>query len=127
MLDKVINIFNASGKISIKLLVLGFEKYNPQLNNYYTALYSITYELLNNIVKHSGAKNALFQITEHDNAFTLVAEDNGTGIAIEEVKSLQSLGMGGIYSKIAYFNGSIALDKNEPQGLIVTIEIPILK
>ena len=127
VLDKVINIFNASGKISIKLLVLGFEKYNPQLNNYYTALYSITYELLNNIVKHSGAKNALFQITEHDNAFTLVAEDNGTGIAIEEVKSLQSLGMGGIYSKIAYFNGSIALDKNEPQGLIVTIEIPILK
>ncbi len=127
VLDKVINIFNASGKISIKLLVIGFEKYNPQLNNYYTALYSITYELLNNIVKHSGAKNALFQITEHDNAFTLVAEDNGTGIADEEVKKAQSLGMGGIYSKIDYFKGSIALDKNEPQGLIVTIEIPILK
>ena len=48
-------------------------------------------------------------------------------VDIEEVKSLQSLGMGGIYSKIDYFNGSIALDKNEPQGLIVTIEIPILK
>ncbi len=125
VLDKVINIFNASGKISVKLLVLGFEKYDPQLNNYYTGLYSITYELLNNIVKHSGAKNALLQITEHEDAFTLVAEDNGLGVADEEMRKAQSLGMSGIYSKIDYFNGSIALDKNEPQGLIVTIEIPI--
>ncbi|MEO5948315.1 MAG: 7TM diverse intracellular signaling domain-containing protein [Chitinophagaceae bacterium] len=127
VLEKVIDIFNASGKINIKLLVLGFEKYNPHYNNYYTVLYSITYELLNNIVKHSGAKNALLQVTEHDNAFTLMAEDNGMGIADEEMKKAQSLGMSGIYSKIDYFSGSIALDKNVPQGLIVTIEIPILK
>lgn len=125
VLDKVINIFNASGKISVKLLVLGFEKYDPEKNNYYTALYSITYELLNNIVKHSGAKNALLQITEHENAFTLIAEDNGLGMIDKEIKKASNLGMSGIYSKIDYFNGSIALDKNEPQGLIVTIEIPI--
>ena len=88
-------------------------------------MYSITYELLNNIVKHSGAKNALLQITEHDNAFTLVAEDNGLGMLDKELENASSLGMAGIYSKIDYFNGSIALDKNEPQGLIVTLEIPI--
>ena len=127
VLDKIINIFNASGKINIKLLVLGFEKYKPQLNNYYTALYSITYELLNNIVKHSGAKDALLQVTEHDESFTLLAEDNGIGMNLEEMKNSQTLGMTGIYSKIDYFNGSIAVDKNEPQGLIITIEIPINK
>lgn len=124
-IEKVIAIFNASGKINIKLLVLGFEKYDPLLNNYYTALYSIIYELLNNIVKHSGAKNALLQFTEHTDVFTLVAEDDGTGFNDDEQEKKQSLGMAGIQSKINYFKGSIAFDKNEPTGLIVTIEIPI--
>ena len=124
-LEKVIAIFNSSGKISIKLLVIGFEKFEPGLNNYYTALYSIIYELLNNIVKHSGAKNALLQVTEHDDAFTMVAEDDGTGINFDQITQKHSMGLSGIRSKINYFKGSIALDKNEPQGLIVTIEIPI--
>ena len=83
--------------------------------------------MLNNIVKHSGAKDALLQVTEHDESFTLLAEDNGIGMNLEEMKNSQTLGMTGIYSKIDYFNGSIAVDKNEPQGLIITIEIPIIK
>ncbi|MCY7293173.1 MAG: histidine kinase [Ferruginibacter sp.] len=124
-MEKVIAIFNASGKIDIKLLVLGFEKYNPQLNNYYTALYSMIYELLNNIVKHSDAKHALLQVTEHEDAFTLIAEDDGIGFNHNKIEKKHSLGIAGIQSKINYFNGSIAFDKNMPQGLVVTIEIPI--
>lgn len=124
-LEKVIGIFNASGKINIKLLVIGFEKYKSALNNYYTALYSITYELLNNIVKHAGAKNVLLQATEHLDTFTLIVEDDGIGFDGEELPGNHSMGLTGIRSKINYFNGLIALDKNEPQGLIVTIEIPI--
>ena len=124
-LEKVIAIFNASGKIDIKLVVLGFEKYNPLLNNYYNVLYSIIYELLNNIAKHSSAKNALLQITEYDDAFTLIAEDDGIGLKTEAFEKMQSIGIAGIQSKIDYFNGSLAFDKNTPQGLVVTIEIPI--
>jgi signal transduction histidine kinase len=124
-LEKVIGIFNASGKINIKVLVIGFEKYKPALNNYYTALYSITYELLNNIVKHAGAKNVLLQATEHVDTFTLIVEDDGIGFDGDELPGKHSMGLTGIRSKINYFNGLIALDKNEPQGLIVTIEIPI--
>ena len=124
-IEKVIAIFNASGKIDLKLLVMGFEKYHPQLNNYYTALYSIMYELLNNIVKHSGAKNALLQVTEYEDAFTLVVEDDGIGLNDDETEQKPSLGIAGIQSKINYFNGSMAFDKNTPHGLVVTIEIPI--
>ncbi len=123
-LEKVIAIFNASGKIHIGLLVMGFEKYHPEFNNYYNALYSIIYELLNNIVKHSGASHALIQVTEHTGLFTLIAEDDGAGFDPVHQSERQSLGIAGIQSKITYLNGSIAFDKNEPQGLIVTIEIP---
>ena len=122
-LEKVVAIFNASGKIHIQLQVIGFEKYQLGLNFYYTSLYSIIYELLNNIVKHSGAKHALLQVTEHENSFTLVAEDDGIGF--NSLDTQKNLGIAGIESKIHYFNGEIAFDKNGSKGTIVTIEIPI--
>ncbi len=124
-IEKVIGIFNASGKINIQLLVLGFEKYNAGHSNYYTALYSIIYELLNNVVKHSGAKNVLLQVSEHANCFTLIAEDDGKGIDESQTEIKESLGIAGIQSKINFLNGVVAFDKNQPTGLIVTIEIPI--
>lgn len=124
-LEKITAIVNASGKINTQLIVIGFEKYEPRLNHYYTALYSIIYELLNNIVKHAGAKNVLLQVTEHDDCFSLIAEDDGLGIEPELMVNKQSLGIAGIQSKINFLKGSIAYDINKPKGLIVTIEIPI--
>ncbi len=123
-LEKVIAIANASGKIKIQLLVMGFEKYNPFHNNYYTALYGIIYELLNNIVKHSGAKNVLLQLAENEHCFSLIAEDDGIGIAPGEIEKKQSFGITAIQSKVAYFRGSIAIDNIQPNGLLITIEIP---
>jgi two-component system, sensor histidine kinase LadS len=124
-IEKVIAIVNASGKINIQLIVLGFEKYIPALNNYYTALYSIAYELLNNIIKHSGAKNVLVQVAEHEDCFSLLAEDDGVGFDTKQLKENESFGLAGIQSKIDYLKGLIAFDNNKPQGLIVTIEIPV--
>ncbi len=124
-LEKAVEIFNATGKIKVELLVLGFEKYDPRLNNYYTALYSIIYELLNNIVKHSGAQHALIQVSEDKDWITLIAEDDGTGIIGDGSKEKPTLGVTGIRSKVNYFGGSVAFDNNTPTGLIVTIEIPV--
>lgn len=76
--------------------------------------------------KHSHAKNALLQVAEYEDAFTLIAEDDGYGFNYNQPTKMQGLGMSGIQSKISYFDGSIAYDKNVPQGLIVTIEIPII-
>lgn len=123
-LEKVVGIFNASGKINIQLQVIGFEKYQHGLNIYYTSLYSIIYELLNNIVKHSGARHALVQVTEHGSSFTLVAEDDGIGFN-HKTGTQKNLGIAGIESKVQYFKGEIAVDSNAPKGTIVTIEIPI--
>ena len=95
-IEKVIAIFNASGKINIQLLVLGFEKFNPELNRYYTELYRIIYELLNNTVKHSGARNMLVQITEQEDCFSLLAEDDGIRLALEQLKENKTLGIAGI-------------------------------
>ena len=124
-LEKVIAIVNASGKIDIQLLVLGFEKYDAAFDRYYLALYGIVYELLNNIFKHSGADNVLVQATENEDCFSLIVEDDGIGMLPISAAEKQTLGIAGIQSKVLSLNGLIAFDKNEPKGLIVTIEIPV--
>ncbi len=125
-LEKIISIVNASGKISIELMVTGFNDYDPALGKYYTTLYSIIYELLNNIVKHSGAKNVLLQVSKYDDCFSLISEDDGIGMELNKIGKMNSLGLSGIQAKIDFFGGSIAFDANKPTGLVVTIEIPYL-
>lgn len=124
-LEKVVAIVNASGIINIQLQTIGFEKYETGRSKYYTALYGIVYELLNNIVKHSGARNVLIQVTEHPDCFTLIVEDDGRGLTAGKGEKKKTLGISGIRSKVDSLKGVIAFDTNKPQGLIVTIEIPI--
>ncbi len=123
-IEKIISIFNASGKIEMNLLVLGFEQYDEHLIEYYNVLYSIIYEALNNIARHSKASYALVQVSEHTDCFTVVVEDDGIGMNLALSQSKATHGLQGIESKVAYFNGQIAFDKNKPTGLIITIEIP---
>jgi two-component system, sensor histidine kinase LadS len=121
-MEKVVALFNASGRIRVELLVSGFESYDPALSVYYSAFYGIVHELVNNILKHSGATEALVQLAEMDDCFTLIVEDNGTGF--DPGVPSGSLGLAGVYSKIDYFKGRIAIERNQPSGTLITIEIP---
>ncbi|MEI6945988.1 7TM diverse intracellular signaling domain-containing protein [Paraflavisolibacter sp. H34] len=126
-LENVVSIFNAAGKIRIGLVVMGFETYRPELHAFYTGFYAIIYELLNNVVRHSRARHALVQVAEHDQSYCIIVEDDGIGMDPALALQRQTLGLGAISSKIDYFGGSIAFDRNDPQGLIITIEIPVVR
>jgi len=121
-IQNITSFYNSSGKINIEIEMIGFEKYESALDNMYSAFYSIIYELINNIAKHSNALNAIIQLIEHDDSITLIVEDNGIGMNLEYDKQ-NTKGLNGIISKINYFNGSIVLD-NTGNGLIISIEIP---
>lgn len=124
-LDKLVSLFNTSGRINMQVEVIGFDQYEPRLEQYYLTLYSIIYELLNNIAKHSGATHALLQVTELEDVFTILAEDNGIGLAGYSATG-DGMGMAGIRSKVNYYGGVIAIDSDHNKGLIITIEIPIV-
>lgn len=114
--------FTSTGRLKVELVIVGFEHYHPEMDALYGMLYSIVYESLNNIVKHSGADQAIIQLIEHPDVITAVIEDNGTGLAAGFDKE-NTKGLAGITSKIKYFNGNIEFDSSE-QGLIISIEIP---
>lgn len=121
-LEKVVSLFNAAGKIRISLVVLGFEAYTAERESYYTALYGMVYELLNNTVKHAGATQALVQVIEHEDGVSLVVEDDGRGMK-SSIHS-ESQGLDGLSSKVAYYKGQMLVEDNRPSGSIITIEVP---
>ena len=122
--EKISAIFNASGKISVELEILGFEKIQPEMFEKYSILYGILYELINNIVKHAQATHALVQLIEHDESVVMIVEDNGKGLESDDAENTLTHGLEGIKSKIHYLDGILAFDNAERHGLIVTIEIP---
>jgi signal transduction histidine kinase len=123
-IEKIVGIFNASGKIRFELEILGFEIENSQMYEKYSVLYGILYELMNNIVKHANASHALIQIVEHDDSVILIVEDNGIGLAGKDPDETATHGLTAIHSKVHYLGGLVMMEDAQPRGLIVTIEIP---
>lgn len=124
-IEKISDIINASGKVNVQLIILGFDDLKPALNHFYTEVHGMVYELINNLVKHSKAKHALVQITEDNDAFTIMVEDDGIGFMQATSPDTSTHGLAAMQSKIALMKGAFSIDKNFPQGTIVSIYIPI--
>jgi two-component system, NarL family, sensor kinase len=88
-------------------------------------LFRIVQELCNNIVKHSGATEALIQINQDHERLSLVVEDNGKGFDMEQVSGRRSMGMETIKSRVNYLHGQVSIDSQNNIGTTVTIEIPL--
>lgn len=122
--EKIANLFNASGKLTVEMEIIGFDSDQPAMHERYSVLYSVLYELVNNTAKHAQATHMLIQLIEHDESIVIIVEDNGKGMNVDVAKMSATHGLAAIQSKIHYLNGIITFDKGDPRGLIVTIEIP---
>ncbi len=88
------------------------------------SLYRITQELINNILKHSQASEASFQLFKNDNSLIFIAEDNGLGL--NSNKSKEGIGLLNIKSRLQLINGSFHLESlPNKQGTLATIKIPL--
>lgn len=85
-------------------------------------LYRISNELLQNIVKHAQAKEALLSIAEQDGKIEVIAEDNGKGI--DQTFTSQGIGLKNIKERVNYLKGNLTLETNQ-SGTTITITIPL--
>lgn len=85
-------------------------------------LYRISNELLQNIVKHAEANEALISIAEQDGKIELIAEDNGKGMDLNAPKS--GIGLKNIRDRVTYLKGTLDLESNS-SGTSITISIPV--
>jgi len=93
------------------------------------ALYRICQESLNNIVKHSKAKEANYQIFKQDNLLILVIDDDGIGFDISslEEKSIGGIGLVSMRERVHGFGGNFSIDSQIGDGTEIIIEIPCRK
>lgn len=124
-IEKIAQLFSNQKGLRIETSITGFDRYEESLQQHYSAVHGIVYELLNNIAKHSNAQNALLQVTRHMEEINIIVEDNGTGIAADLHNSISSHGIQGIKHKVQYLRGEMSIDNNQPTGIIITIVLPL--
>ncbi len=84
-------------------------------------VYRIVQELVNNIVKHAGAANALVQINYSMGLLMIAVEDNGRGIPEKETAG--GMGLRSIKEKVSMLNGLMSVESTAAEGTQVYIEI----
>lgn len=114
----------SAGKLlQVKLEVHGMEK---RLNTTTEImLFRIMQELLNNIIKHAQATEAIVQIVRDGNRLSVQVEDNGRGFNTAEADNQKRAGMESVQSRVAYLNGKLSIDSQQNVGTTVMMDFLI--
>lgn len=87
-------------------------------------LYRIIQEMVNNTLKHAGAKNAELKINILPETIALIYMDDGKGFKIEDKLKSKSMGLTSIQSRTKFLNGKIDIHSEIGKGTSYDILIP---
>ena len=88
-------------------------------------IFRIIQELLQNIIKHAAATQALIQLSFHLKKLYLTVEDDGLGYNKELVKSNDGIGLENVKARVKILKGKMDIKSVVTEGTSVFIEIPI--
>jgi signal transduction histidine kinase len=89
------------------------------------AIFRITQELVNNIVKHSQASRARIEIYLEKEQIIIEAQDNGKGIDLEQ--PWKGIGLNTIKDRVRLLEGTMQIDSVPGKGTLVSIVLPLQK
>jgi len=110
--------------LDIHFQAFGMEERLPQETE--VVVFRIAQELLNNVVRHSGASLALVQLLRDGKRINLTVEDNGKGFDSESLERVQGVGWMNIRSRVNYLDGALDVRTAPGKGCSITIEFEIL-
>lgn len=84
-------------------------------------IYRIVQELVNNIIKHAQATEALVQVTQHQHLLTITVEDNGVGFE-QSTHPHRGIGLKNLEERIRSLNGQLTITAIPGHGTTVYIE-----
>lgn len=116
--EDLVNKLSRLHIIFINLQQKGMEQRLPA--DMETGLYRITQELINNTLKHAGAKTIQLDIEKTADLIKFQYADNGKGFDLS--KNGKGYGIENIHTRVALMNGKIEWDT--ASGTMVTIIIP---
>ncbi len=114
---------NQGSAIDTEFKFYGAEKRVEQ--NLEITAFRIIQELVNNALKHSGAKKILVQLVQEEARLSLTVQDDGAGFDMSQVDESRSLGLSSIKSRVASLNGIIDIHSAQDKGTEIEIEFSI--
>lgn len=89
--------------------------------------YRIVQECLNNMLKHSGAKNAGITVKRSADNLELDCRDDGKGFEFASARRATSSGLGlnGIIERVRILRGTCRFDSELNRGTTVTVVVPV--
>ncbi len=127
-LDKTLQDYvteiNKSGIVNVVYESMGLQ--NKQLDNTTSiTIYRIVQELLNNVVKHAGARQVLVQLLAEGDKLVVSVEDDGKGFDTSIIKQVEGIGWKNIQSRIDFLKGKLEVQSAAGKGTNVNMEFTI--
>jgi signal transduction histidine kinase len=106
--------------LTIEMLFLGREM-DAIHNTISLVIYRMVQEIIQNMLKHSNAKQGVIQIIYSEKRIKIMAEDDGIGFdpAAENI----GIGLKTLHSRVSALRGSIAINSGEGKGTTIFIEL----
>jgi len=91
---------------------------------YELLIYNILQELIQNIIKHAGASEAIIQLMLEREMISVFVEDNGIGFY--QTLKQDGLGFSQIKQLVTFVKGTLSIQSTIHKGCTVSIEFPVL-
>ncbi|MFI2741921.1 sensor histidine kinase [Zhouia sp. PK063] len=89
------------------------------------AIFRIIQELITNVIKHSGAKEAIVHLTHHGDSINIMVEDNGHGFDTNLIINTDGMGLHNIQKRVEHLGGEFNIESINYKGTTVIIDIPL--
>ena len=88
--------------------------------------YNIIQEFVNNILKHSKAKNAIIKLKEEEEDHILMQIfDDGIGFDQTQIALKDGLGINQIEARIQIMKGKLEINSQKGKGTQINVELPV--
>ena len=116
------NDINQSGAIRSTYQSIGLENVAIEQTTAIT-VYRIVQELMNNTMKHAGAKSAIVQVSKTNGEISITVEDDGKGFDPLVLQLAKGIGWSNIQSRVEYLKGKVDVQSEPGKGTSVHIEL----
>ena len=89
------------------------------------SIYRIIQEVLNNIIKHSDAKNIMIDLHKSGTKILLKINDDGKGFNTGDIGKSKGIGWNNIYSRLSVINGNMDVQSDPGRGTVINIDFTI--
>jgi len=88
-------------------------------------VFRVVQELVQNIVKHAGAAEAMVQLSYTNGMLTVTVEDNGKGFNTKQVHENDGIGLRNVEARVKLLHGKTDIRSVPGKGTSVLVEIPV--